>query len=60
MSNNLKPQLVAAGILLTYAAINVDKVADIPCDYTEERVVTSEELQRLRDNGFQVTVLEEL
>ena len=43
-----------------YDAINVDKVADIPCDYTEERVVTSEELQRLRDNGFQVTVLEEL
>ncbi len=43
-----------------YAAINVDKVSEIPCDYTEERIVTEEELASLREQGFNVDVLEEL
>lgn len=41
-----------------YDAIEVSKVADIPVDYTLERVVSDAELAELRSRGFVVTELD--
>ena len=44
-----------------YDAINVDKLADIPCDYyPEEKIVTEEELERLKASGVYFEILEEI
>jgi len=41
-----------------YDAIEVSRVANIPCDYTVERVVTEAELKQLKEQGFSVEILE--
>ena len=38
-----------------YMAINVDKVAEIPCDYCESWGVTDEEYENLRDRQWEIT-----
>lgn len=44
-----------------YDAINVDKLADIPCDYyPEEKIVTEEELEQLKASGIYFEILEEI
>jgi len=42
-----------------YNAINVNKVADIPKDYEVERIVTDEELNKLKEQGFVIEIIEE-
>ena len=42
-----------------YNAINVNKVADIPMDYEVERIVTDEELNKLKEQGFVIEIIEE-
>lgn len=41
-----------------YDAIEIPKVAWIPSDYSEERIVTLEELEKLRADGYTVEILE--
>ena len=43
-----------------YDAINVDKVNEIPVDYKEEKIVTEEELVALKNQGFDIEILEEI
>jgi len=43
-----------------YDAIECGEVKDIPCDYTEERIVDKEELDRLIATGFDIEILEEI
>ena len=42
-----------------YDAIEVSKVADIPMDYEVERIVTEDELIKLKEQGFDVEIIEE-
>ena len=42
-----------------YDAIEVSKVTDIPMDYEEERIVTEDELIKLKEQGFDVEIIEE-
>ena len=42
-----------------YDAINVDKTCEIPMDYEEERIVTEDELIKLKEQGFDVEIIEE-
>ena len=42
-----------------YDAINVDKTCEIPIDYEEERIVTEDELIKLKEQGFDVEIIEE-
>ena len=44
-----------------YDAINVDRLADIPCDYYPEvKIVTEEELEQLKSSGVYFEILEEI
>jgi len=43
----------------SYDAINVNKVADIPKDYEVERIVTEDELNKLKEQGFVIEIIEE-
>lgn len=44
-----------------YDAINVDRLADIPCDYySEVKIVTEEELKQLKSRGAYFEILEEI
>lgn len=44
-----------------YDAINVDRLADIPCDYYPEvKIVTEEELEQLKLSGTYFEILEEI
>ena len=42
-----------------YNAIEVSKVAEIPMDYEEEKIVTEEELNKLKEQGFIIEIIEE-
>lgn len=42
-----------------YDAIEVSKVTDIPMDYEVERIVTEDELIKLKEQGFDVEIIEE-
>ena len=42
-----------------YSAINIDKVMDIPVDYEVEKIVTEEELNKLKEQGFIIEIIEE-
>ena len=42
-----------------YDAIECSKVYDIPMDYEEERIVTEDELIKLKEQGFDVEIIEE-
>ena len=42
-----------------YDAIEVSKVCEIPMDYEEERIVTEDELIKLKEQGFDVEIIEE-
>lgn len=42
-----------------YDAIEVGKTKDIPMDYEEERIVTEDELIKLKEQGFDVEIIEE-
>ena len=42
-----------------YDAIEVSKVADIPMDYEVEKIVTEEELNKLKEQGFIIEIIEE-
>ena len=42
-----------------YNAIEVGKVAEIPMDYEEEKIVTEEELNKLKEQGFIIEIIEE-
>ena len=42
-----------------YDAIEVSKVADIPMDYQVEKIVTEEELNKLKEHGFIIEIIEE-
>lgn len=42
-----------------YDAINVDKTCDIPIDYEVEKIVTEEELNKLKEQGFIIEIIEE-
>ena len=42
-----------------YDAIEVGKVAEIPMDYEEEKIVTEEELNKLKEQGFIIEIIEE-
>ena len=41
-----------------YDAIEVSKVCEIPMDYEEERIVTEDELIKLKEQGFDVEIIE--
>ena len=41
-----------------YDAINVDKTCEIPMDYEVERIVTEDELIKLKEQGFDVEIIE--
>lgn len=43
-----------------YDAINVDKTCDIPMDYEVEKIVTEEELNKLKEQGFIIEIIEEI
>ena len=42
-----------------YDAIEVSKTCNIPMDYEEERIVTEDELIKLKEQGFDVEIIEE-
>lgn len=42
-----------------YDAIEVSKTCEIPMDYEEERIVTEDELIKLKEQGFDVEIIEE-
>ena len=42
-----------------YDAIEVSKTAEIPMDYEVERIVTEDELIKLKEQGFDVEIIEE-
>ena len=42
-----------------YDAIEVSKVAEIPMDYEVEKIVTEEELNKLKEKGFIIEIIEE-
>ena len=42
-----------------YDAIEVSKVAEIPMDYEEEKIVTEEELNKFKEQGFIIEIIEE-
>ena len=42
-----------------YDAIEVGKVAEIPMDYEGEKIVTEEELNKLKEQGFIIEIIEE-
>ena len=42
-----------------YDAIEVSKVAEIPMDYEGEKIVTEEELNKLKEQGFIIEIIEE-
>lgn len=42
-----------------YDAINVNKTSDIPMDYEVEKIVTEEELNKLKEQGFIIEIIEE-
>ena len=42
-----------------YDAIEVSKVAEIPMDYEVEKIVTEEELNKLKEQGFIIEIIEE-
>lgn len=42
-----------------YDAIEVSKVCEIPMDYEEERIVTEKELNKLKEQGFDIEIIEE-
>lgn len=42
-----------------YFAIEVSKVAEIPMDYEVEKIVTEEELNKLKEQGFIIEIIEE-
>ena len=42
-----------------YDAIEVSKVMDIPVDYEVEKIVTEEELNKLKEQGFIIEIIEE-
>lgn len=42
-----------------YDAIEVSKVSEIPMDYEVEKIVTEEELNKLKEQGFIIEIIEE-
>ena len=42
-----------------YDAIEVSKVSEIPIDYEVEKIVTEEELNKLKEQGFIIEIIEE-